>query len=163
MDSTTSDGPKRESPNTSEQNGDMSETGLRAADDQEPAVKMDADGAETNEKSNGEQRPDGATRGDDGGDEGETEPQAEKEQQRTPGSADETGEPMKTEQREEENASSPAEKSASGVGSGGAMKRRASLELSSSSSDGEPLSRMDSEDRCVSRASQTHTLQSDTM
>ncbi|XP_056605073.1 zinc finger protein AEBP2 isoform X2 [Triplophysa dalaica] len=145
MASTTSDGPKRESPNTSEQNGDMSETGLRAADDQEPAVKMDADGAETNEKSNGEQRPDGATRGDDGGDEVETEPQAEKEQQITPGSADETGEPMKTEQREEENASSPAEKSANGVGSG-AMKRRASLELSSSSSDGEPLSRMDSED-----------------
>ncbi|XP_057180811.1 zinc finger protein AEBP2 isoform X2 [Triplophysa rosa] len=142
MASTTSDGPERESPNPSEQNGDGSETGLRAADDQEPAVKMDADGAETNVKSNGEQRPDGATRGDDGGDEGETEPQAEKEQQKPPGSADGTGEPLKIEQREEENASSPAEKSANGSG---AMKRRASLELSSSS-DGEPLSRMDSED-----------------
>lgn len=131
MASTTSDGSERESPNPSEQNGDGSESGLRAADDQEPAVKMDAIGEE--------QSPDGATRGDDG------DTEAEKEQEKSPGSAEETAEPVKTEQREEENACSPADKSANG---GGAMKRRASLELSSSS-DGEPLSRMDSEDRCV--------------
>lgn len=149
MASTTPDGSERESPNPSEQNGDGSETGLRAADDQEPVVKMDADAADTDEKSNGEQSPEEATRGEDGGDEGEIEPEAEKDQQKSPGSADGTGEPLKREQREEESASSPAEKSANGSG---ALKRRASLELSSSS-DGEPLSRMDSEDRCVSRAS----------
>ncbi|XP_065129540.1 zinc finger protein AEBP2 isoform X1 [Paramisgurnus dabryanus] len=128
MASTTSDGSERESPNPSEQNGDGSESGLRGADDQEPAVKMDAIGEE--------QSPDGATRGDDG------DTEAEKEQEKSPGSAEETAEPLKTEQREEESACSPADKSANG---GGALKRRASLELSSSS-DGEPLSRMDSED-----------------
>lgn len=156
MASTTPDGSERESSNPSEQNGDGSETGLRAADDQEPAVKMDADGAGTDEKSNGEQSPDEATRVDDGGDEGETEPEAEKEQQKSPGGADGTEEPMKREQREEESASSPAEKSASG---GGAMKRRASLELSSSS-DGEPLSRMDSEDSISSTLMDTESIAS---
>lgn len=150
MASTTSDGSEQESPNPSEQNGDGSESGLRAADP-EPAVKMD--GAETDEKLNGhestEQSPEEATRADGGNDEdGETEAEPEKEQQKSPGSADGTAERMKREQREEENASSPAEKNSNG---GGGMKRRASLEMMSSSSDGEPLSRMDSEDRCVNR------------
>uniref|UniRef100_A0A8C1IET7 Zinc finger protein AEBP2 n=1 Tax=Cyprinus carpio TaxID=7962 RepID=A0A8C1IET7_CYPCA len=143
MASTTSDGSELESPNPSEQNGDGSESGLRAADP-EPAVKMD--GAETDEKPNGrestEQSPEEATRGDGGNDEdGETE---EKEPQKSPGSADGTAERMKREQREEESAPSPAEKSSSS--GGGGMKRRASLEMMSLSSDGEPLSRMDSED-----------------
>lgn len=150
MASTTSDGSEQESPNPSEQNGDGSESGLRAADP-EPAVKMD--GAETDEKLNGhestEQSPEEATRAD--GEDGETEAEPEKEQQKSPGSADGTAERMKREQREEENASSPAEKNSNG--GGGGMKRRASLEMMSSSSDGEPLSRMDSEDRCVNRPS----------
>ncbi|RXN29909.1 zinc finger AEBP2 isoform X2 [Labeo rohita] len=147
MASTTLDGFEQESPKPSEQNGDESESGLCAADP-EPAVKMD--GAETDEKPNGhestEQSPEEATRGDGGNDEdGETEAEPEKEQQKSPGSADGTAERMKREQREEESASSPAEKNSSG-GGGGGMKRRASLEMMSSSSDGEPLSRMDSED-----------------
>ncbi|XP_051546758.1 zinc finger protein AEBP2 [Myxocyprinus asiaticus] len=146
MASTTSDASERESPNPSEQNGDGSESGLRAAD-QEPAVKMDVNG-ETDEKSNGEesreQSPEEATREDVGDDERETEAETEKEQQKSPGSVDGTVEQLKREQKEEENASSPAEKSSSGSGGGG-MKRRASLEMSLSS-DGEPLNRMDSED-----------------
>uniref|UniRef100_A0A672TDK1 Zinc finger protein AEBP2-like n=1 Tax=Sinocyclocheilus grahami TaxID=75366 RepID=A0A672TDK1_SINGR len=134
MASTASDGSEQESPNPSEQNGDGSESGLRAADP-EPAVKM-----ETHEKPNGhettKQSPEEATRGD-----GET----EAEPQKSPGSADGTAERMKREQREEESAPSPAEKN-SGGGGGGGIKRRASLEMMSLSSDGEPLSRMDSED-----------------
>ncbi|XP_051544630.1 zinc finger protein AEBP2-like isoform X1 [Myxocyprinus asiaticus] len=145
MASTTSDASERESPNPTEQNGDGSESGLRAAD-QEPVVKMDVNG-ETDEKSNGEesreQSPEEATREDGGDDERETEAETEKEQQKSPGSVDGMAEQLKREQREEENASSPAEKSSSGVEGG--MKRRASLEMSLSS-DGEPLSRMDSED-----------------
>ncbi len=141
----TYDGPEQESPTPSEQNGDGSESGLRAADP-EPAVKMDA--AETDEKPNGrestEQKMEEATRGDGGNDEGgEIEAEPEKEPQKSPGCA---AERMKREQREEESASSPAEKNSV---NGGGMKRRASLEMMSSSSDGEPLSRMDSEDRCV--------------
>ncbi|XP_051976384.1 zinc finger protein AEBP2-like isoform X2 [Xyrauchen texanus] len=143
MTSTTSDASERESPNPSEQNGDGSESGLRAAD-QEPAFKMDVNG-ETHEKSNGEesreQSPEEATREDGGDDEREPEAEMEKEQLKNPGSVDGTVEQLKREQKEEEeNASSPAEKSGVGV-----MKRRASLEISLSS-DGEPLNRMDSED-----------------
>ncbi|XP_077091251.1 zinc finger protein AEBP2 isoform X1 [Siphateles boraxobius] len=146
MASTTSDGSEQESANLSEQNGDGSESGLRAADP-EPAVKMD--GAQTDEKLNGhqstEQSPVETTRGDGGNDEDvETEAEMEKEPQKSPGSADGTVERMKGEQRGDENASSPAEKNSSGAGGG--LKRRASLEMMSSSSDGEPLSRMDSED-----------------
>jgi len=149
MASTTSDGSEQESANQSEQNGDGSESGLRAADP-EPAVKMD--GVQTDEKLNGhqstEQSPVEATRGDGGNDEDvETEAEPEKEPQKSPGSADGTVEQIKGEQRGDENASSPAEKNSSGAGGG--LKRRASLEMMSSSSDGEPLSRMDSEDRCV--------------
>ncbi|XP_016125774.1 zinc finger protein AEBP2 isoform X2 [Sinocyclocheilus grahami] len=140
----TSDGSEQESQSPSEQNGDGSETGLRAADP-EPAVKMDA--AETDEKPNArestEQKTEEATRGDGGNDEdGETEAEPEKEPQKSPGCADGTAERMKREQREE-SASSPAEKTS---GACGGLKRRASLEIMSSSSDGEPLSRMDSED-----------------
>uniref|UniRef100_A0A9J7YJ79 Zinc finger protein AEBP2 n=1 Tax=Cyprinus carpio carpio TaxID=630221 RepID=A0A9J7YJ79_CYPCA len=141
----TSDGSEQESPNPGEQNGDGSESGLRAADP-EPAVKMDA--AEIDEKPNGrestEPKTEEATRGNGGNDEdGETEAEPEKEPQKSPGGADGTAERMKGEQREEESASPPAEKNS---GNGGGMKRRASLEMMSSSSDGEPLSRMDSED-----------------
>ncbi|XP_016299758.1 zinc finger protein AEBP2-like [Sinocyclocheilus anshuiensis] len=132
MASTTSDGSEQESPNPSEQNGDGSESGLRAADP-EPAVKMETD-EKPNRQESTEQSPEEATRGD-----GET----EAEPQKSPGSADGTAERMKREQREEENAPSPAEKNSGG---GGGIKRRASLEMMSLSSDGEPLSRMDSED-----------------
>lgn len=150
----TSDGSEQESPNPGEQNGDGSESGLRAADP-EPAVKMDA--AETDEKPNGrestEPKTEEATRGNGGNDEdGETEAEPEKEPQKSPDGADGTAERMKGEQREEESASPPAEKNS---GNGGGMKRRASLEMMSSSSDGEPLSRMDSEDRCVCRRRHT--------
>ncbi len=155
----TSDGSEQESPNPSEQNGDGSESGLRAADP-EPAVKMDA--AETDEKPNErestEQKTEEATRGDCGNDEdGETEAEPEKEPQKSPGSADGTEERMKREQREEEIASSPAEKISV---NGGGMKRRASLEMMSSSSEGEPLSRMDSEDRCVRNRSSASPIYS---
>ncbi|XP_059366625.1 zinc finger protein AEBP2-like isoform X1 [Carassius carassius] len=140
-----SDGSEQESSSPSEQNRDGSESGLRAADP-EPAVKMDA--AETDEKLNGrestEQKTEEAMRGDTANDEdGETEAETEKEPQKSPGGADGTTERMKGEQREEESASPPAEKNS---GNGGGLKRRASLEIMSSSSEGEPLSRMDSED-----------------
>ncbi|XP_056312176.1 zinc finger protein AEBP2 [Danio aesculapii] len=139
MASTTSDASEQESANPSEKNGDGSESGLRAADP-EPAVKMDE--ADTDEKPGGhepaKQSPEDATRDGANDEDGET----VKEQQKSPGSADGTAERMKREQREEESASSPAEKNGGGTG----MKRRASLEMMSSSSDGEPLSRMDSED-----------------
>ncbi|KTG05508.1 hypothetical protein cypCar_00013898 [Cyprinus carpio] len=127
----TSDGSEQESPNPGEQNGDGSESGLRAADP-EPAVKMDA--AEIDEKPNGrestEPKTEEATRGNGGNDEdGETEAEPEKEPQKSPGGADGTAERMKGEQREEESASPPAEKNS---GNGGGMKRRASLEMMSS-------------------------------
>ncbi|TRY83011.1 hypothetical protein DNTS_011391 [Danionella cerebrum] len=139
MASITSDVSEQESPTPSDQNGDNNDAGLRIGDP-EPVVKMD--GVETEEKPNGhgpaEQSAEEATRGDE---DGETEAEPEKEPQKSPESAD----GIKTEQREVETASSPAEKS-TGVGGGGGLKRRASLEMMSSSSDGEPLSRMDSED-----------------
>lgn len=161
MASATSDTSEQDSPNPSEeQNGTANSAGLRAPDE-EPAesecVKMDENGELDEEKraasdvsletpSNDE----GLSR--DGQEEKEMDTMSdvpvEKGVDGAAGSADMTGE-LSREQREEESVSSPLHCAArKGEDKPGTeLKRRASLEISSS--DGEPLSRIDSEDRFV--------------
>lgn len=161
MASATSDASEQDSPNPSEkQNGPADSEGLRAPD-QEPAesecVKMDENGELDEEKrtasDESEETPsndEGLSR--DGHEEEEMDTESDVLVQKgvgsAEGSADVTGE-LSQEQREEESVSSPlhcaVRKGEDKTGTD--IKRRASVEISSS--DGEPLSRIDSEDRFV--------------
>ncbi|KAI5091165.1 zinc finger protein AEBP2 [Silurus meridionalis] len=135
-----------------EQKGTSSPEAPRAPD-QEPAeseaVKMDENGEE---KTTASDESDGTPSNDEGlsGDgqeekEMDTESDAPELKRAAESSADVTGEPRQ-EQREEENVSSPLDCAARKPEdkTGTELKRRASVEISSS--DGEPLSRIDSED-----------------
>lgn len=162
MASATSDTSEQDSPNPGEKlNGAANPEGLRAPD-QEPAesecVKMDENGELDEEKraapDESEETPsndEGLSR--DGQEEKEMDTESEALAQKGVGSAevstDMTGE-LRQEQREEESVSSPlhcAVRKGEDKTTGAEMKRRASVEISSS--DGEPLSRIDSEDRSV--------------
>ncbi|XP_062850703.1 zinc finger protein AEBP2 [Trichomycterus rosablanca] len=159
----TSDTSEQDSPNHSKQNGttngDEKDKGL-CAPDQEPAesesVKMDENGEHVEDKhttcNESEETP-STEKAQSGDSQGEKEMDTEsdvsirKSASSSDCSTDVTGE-LKQEQREE-NVSSPPESATSKVEDGAEknsreLKRRASVEMSSS--DGEPLSRMDSED-----------------
>ncbi|KAG9280549.1 zinc finger protein AEBP2 [Astyanax mexicanus] len=154
----TTDANEQDSAKAGDQNGEESGEGLLRAPDQEPgegeSVKMDEncelDGATGKEEALAE-----ASESAESPSSGEAEAEElkkcpeQKSSESGENSAAVPGE-LKQEQREEESVSSPAEcPSSKGeecpdkTGSG--IKRRASVEMSSSS-DGEPLSRMDSED-----------------
>ncbi|XP_053506603.1 zinc finger protein AEBP2 [Ictalurus furcatus] len=158
MASATSDTSEQDSPNPSEeQNGTANPEGLRAPD-QEPAesecVKMDENGELEEEKRTASDESEETPSNDEGlsrdGQEEkemdtETDMLGQKRVGNAEGSADVTAE-LGQEQREEENVSSPlhcaVRKGEDKTGT--ELKRRASVEISSS--DGEPLSRIDSED-----------------
>ncbi|KAL7883008.1 hypothetical protein SRHO_G00006660 [Serrasalmus rhombeus] len=168
MASATSDASEQDSAKASDQhgavNGEEKDEGLRAPD-QEPvdseSVKMDEncelDGGEREDEAAAGESAETPSSGGEGRTETEMDAEAEEvlkkchEQKSSDSaecSADVTGE-LKQEQREE-SVSSPAECAASKGEecqdkTGRGIKRRASVEMSSSS-DGEPLSRMDSED-----------------
>lgn len=152
---------EQDSPNPSEeQSGTANPEGLRAPD-QEPAesecVKMD----EEEKPAASEETPstdEGLSR--DGPEEKEMDTEAALVQKGGGGaenSADVTGELRQEQREEEESVSSPlhcaVRKGEDKTGT--EMKRRASVEISSS--DGEPLSRIDSEDRSVYTAHVPYT------
>lgn len=163
MASATTDTSEQDSPNPSEeQNGPAKPEGLRAPE-QEPAEsecgKMDENGeldeekrAATDESEETPSNDEGLSRDGDEEKDKDMDTEADMLVQKGVGSAgssaDVTGE-LRQEQREEENASSPLHCAVRKAEDkpGTEIKRRASVEISSS--DGEPLSRIDSEDRSV--------------
>lgn len=164
MASATSDTSEQDSPNQSEQNSttnsDVHDKGL-CAPDQEPArnesVKMDESGEEKRTTCNESEEPRSNDKvpSQDAGEAKEMDTGGDVSNQECASSgecsADVTGE-LKQEQREENVSSLPESSATSKVEDGAEknsreIKRRASVEMSSS--DGEPLSRMDSEDRLV--------------
>lgn len=145
MASASVDTPEQESPNPGEErSGPVKSEGLRAAE-QEP-VEMDEQkrtASGESEETNGEELSQDAT--EEKGMDAEADMLEPKGVSSAESSTDGTGE-LRQEQRQEESASSPLHcpdrKPAHKTGS--EMKRRASVEVCSS--DGEPLSRIDSED-----------------